>query len=112
MDPLVIPLVGVVAGTCMIIFLRYYANMERMAMIEKGIAPNDTKKLFPNINGTLKVGLLMVGVGLGVLFGAILGHYHDVPDGVVIAIILISGGASLLVSYYIESKNSRKDESK
>lgn len=105
---LVIPLVAMVSGVCMIIFLRYYDNIERMAMIEKGMAPTSRKRGI-SINSTLRIGCLLVGVGIGLLVGAMATHSTDLPDGLPIALMMIFGGAGLLTAYVIEHKMQEKD---
>lgn len=112
MNPLIIPLIAIIGGSIMIIFLRYFQNVERMSMIEKGLNPFDNQsvrrsRISPD--NTLRFGLLLVGAGLGLLIGALIEPYlHNDSDGIPVALIMIFGGAGLLLSYSIQMKNDKK----
>ncbi|MCB9170027.1 MAG: hypothetical protein H6594_06730 [Flavobacteriales bacterium] len=76
---------------------------QRMAMIEKGIAPADMmEKSDPH--RTLKWGMVCVGVGIGLFIGYLLDTYmmadQDSPLPYFIAVTLCAGGA-LIWSYSI-----------
>ncbi len=108
-----IPIVAIVGGLTMIIFLRYFENVERMAMISKGMNPLENQKrrrISPD--NTLRTGLLLFGAGIGLLIGSILAHFaHFHGDGIQISLIMIFGGAGLLLSYLIQMRNEKKDQS-
>ncbi len=114
MNPLIIPLIAIIGGSIMIIFLRYFQNVERMSMIEKGMNPLDNQLLRRNRispDNTLRFGLLLVGAGLGLLIGAIIQPYlHSDSDSIQLALIMIFGGAGLLLSYTIQLKNDKKSQ--
>ncbi len=82
-------------------------HKQRMAMIEKGVSPNDliAKK---DPNRSLKFGLLGLGVGLGLLLGYMLGTYVMVENGdnplPYLIMVSICGGAALLTHYWIVRK--------
>ena len=107
-----IPIVAIVGGLTMIIFLRYFENVERMAMISKGLNPLENQKrrrISPD--NTLRNGLLLFGAGIGLLIGSILAHFaHFHGDGIQISLIMIFGGAGLLLSYLIQMRNEKKDQ--
>lgn len=112
MNPLIIPLIAIIGGSIMIIFLRYFQNVERMSMIEKGMNPLENQLLRRNRispDNTLRFGLLLVGAGVGLLIGAILEPYFH-NDGIQVALIMIFGGAGLLLSYAIQVKNDKKNQ--
>lgn len=54
-----IPIVAIIGGIIMIIFLRKYENDERMNMIEKGMNPGDVKRS-RNTSGPLRFALLLM----------------------------------------------------
>ncbi len=58
-------------------------------------------------NNTLKVGLLMIGISVGILLGNILtaGNYMD-EEPAYFSMMLIFGGTSLLVYYFLIKKNA------
>ncbi|WP_428655394.1 DUF6249 domain-containing protein [Runella sp.] len=112
MNPLIIPLISVIAGSIMIIFLRYFQYVERMGMIEKGLNPFDSQSLKRgriSPDNTLRFGLLLIGAGLGLLIGIIIEPLlNNDSDGIPLALIMIFGGAGLLLSYLIQMKNDKK----
>ena len=82
-------------------------NRERMALIEKGADPS----IFRNPNrgkGTLKFGLLFVGVAIGILMGAILTAAMPAmrEETANFSMIFLFGGIALIVSHFLESKAS------
>jgi uncharacterized protein DUF6249 len=110
---------------CAVIFgIRYMRNRENMSMIEKGLDPNiKPERPRPAPFRSLKMGLLLVGAGLG-LFAAYLldntllykaGHYISKWDNdefranganvaIYFALIAIGGGLGLITSYRIEKR--------
>ena len=54
----------------MIVYIRKYANMERMALIEKGEQPFQIKQ--SNTSIPLRFSLLLIGLGLGLLLAYII----------------------------------------
>ena len=94
-----------IAIVTMIIYLRRFSNMERMKAIESGadlsqlqIKGNSGK--FP----TLRFALLLIGVGLGFLFGNILDQSFRMEEVGYFSMLFICGGAGLGLAYLIESK--------
>ncbi len=110
-----------------LIFLRKYLNDERMAMIEKGMEPITRKK--GNSFGTLRLALLAMGVGLGIIVALIIMQiipHEAVSDAIKIVqdneseveihggngiagavysgSILIFGGGGLLLAYMLNKK--------
>lgn len=87
--------------------IRYLENKENMAMIERGMDPNQYKKrrrLDPS--KTLKDSLLFVGAGLGLLLAIVLSKAMSVDGpGLYFALIAIFGGLGLLGAYLYERKN-------
>ncbi len=92
---------------------RYLNNRETMAMIEKGMDPriNRAKPRSAPFR-SLKVGLLMVGAGLGLLAAYFLDNYafprnnwHDENSPLYFALIAVGGGIGLILSYRIEKKD-------
>jgi hypothetical protein len=107
-----IPIVTVIGGICMVIFLRYYENIERMAMIEKGMNPNtDRPRRRANPSTTLRFALLAIGAGLGILFGNMLEKTMQMEEEVAFfSMILIFGGLGLLASYVLELRLAKQEE--
>ena len=110
---------------CAVIFgMRYMRNRENMSMIEKGLDPNiKPERPRPAPFRSLKLGLLLVGAGLGLLGAYLLdntllyrvGHYvskwnndefrtNGANVALYFALIAICGGAGLFASFRIEKK--------
>ena len=104
----------------MIFGIVYMRNKENMALIDKGFNPrNSDYKMTPKPFISLKFGLLLVGVGLGLLLAFLAdqhivdhkaidyeGHpyYRDYPQ-VYLSLIGLFGGLGLVMSYVIERKH-------
>jgi tetrahydromethanopterin S-methyltransferase subunit E len=108
-----VAIVMFVGAFALVFGIRYLSNKEKMAMIERGIDPG-LQKSTPKPFLSLKFGLLLVGLGLGLLialftvrgvFGPELTHAEE---GQAVAVyfgsILICGGLGLVASYLIEKK--------
>ena len=134
LDFISIPLVvGIVTLGIYKLFELFARKKERMALIEKlgdKLNPEilDTKISFPlrltgdKTFGTLKVGSLLLGVGLGLLIGFFISYFYydnaNINDyyiremvGVIYgASVLLFGGLGLVVSFIIELKLSKKKD--
>ena len=77
---------------------------ERMAMIEKGMDPRtvtgDTYRI-----RALRLGLSLLGLGLGLLAGNVLEHYYPTYDMAAPGSMLLFGGLGLLTYYLIVPKH-------
>ena len=97
----------------MIFGIRHLSNKEKMAMIERGIDPG-LQKSTPKPFLSLKFGLLLVGLGIGLLVamfsvrGVFGPEMTDGEEGQAVAIyfgcIGIFGGLGLITSYFVEKK--------
>jgi preprotein translocase subunit YajC len=89
-------------------------NRERMAMIERGADASlfESKKK-AGTGGILKVGLLLLGIGFGILmayFITSLGIMDE--DSAYGSMIFIFGGLALIGSYLWQRKQEKQEESK
>jgi divalent metal cation (Fe/Co/Zn/Cd) transporter len=86
-----------------------------MSILEKGMNQTDVQAVFGKMYGSrqalssLKFGILLVMVGLGVLVGGIIDHLYNVNDGFMPGIILLFGGVGLLIFYFIARKSTPKE---
>jgi hypothetical protein len=107
-----VPIVAIIGFFSSIMFIAYlYFNHKhkvRMALIESG----RDASIFRQENDrsqALKYGLVAVGLGLGLMVGSALetlGFEEPLPQ---FSMMLILGGAALLLYYFIEGR--QKDES-
>lgn len=102
---ILVPIAGFAAVFGIVFVVISARNRERMAMIEKGVNPKDFLASRPNIYGTIKWALLLVGVGLGLFFGSILDTYTQVPEpSGYFAGALFFGGIGLAIAFLITRK--------
>jgi hypothetical protein len=95
--------------------LRYLKNKENMAMIQVGMDPGLNKPQ-PYPYQTLKWGLFLMGLGVGLLLAYILDHTlfdysgngRGGPDNepIYFSLLAIFGGLGLFISYLIEKKET------
>jgi hypothetical protein len=80
---------------------------ERMSMLEKGVDPS----LFASRSkgaGTLKGGMVCVGIALGLLMGNVLYNKNILDETVAyFSMIFLFGGISLIVNFLIEQRLKR-----
>lgn len=109
---LLIPITAIVSIAVIIIYLRRYANQERLAMIDRGI---DIYKDMPKKRQsyeTLKGGLFFIGIGLGFLFGHILEANTEMRELAYFVMLFIFGGIGLTVSHLVVQRQLKKEENK
>src|ERR1700759_377035 len=105
-----VPIVLFVSMFAMIFGIAYIRSRENMAMIEKGLNPRNTKAT-PKPFLSLKYGLLMLGVGIGLLSAYFIdinmNHTAVTPGGqiyqkenpaIYFSLIAIGGGLGLVIS--------------
>ncbi len=102
MEGILVP-ISLFASIVLILYVYYTTrNKERMALIDKGAEASlfkTSSKPFP----TLKIGMFLVGIGLGVLTGDIVANVTTLHREVAMfSMILLFGGVSLILYYIIE----------
>lgn len=103
-----IPIVAIIGGIIMIIFLRKYENEERMNMIEKGMNPGEIKKT-RNTSGPLRFACLLMGVGVGLLMGYVLESNTRMAEAAYFSMIFLFGGIGLGIAYIIEERKLKQE---
>jgi len=87
-------------------------HKERMALIEHGVDASifekkkKKKKEKPNGFGALKFGMLAVGLGVGLVMGAILDIFLNCEPLPHFAMMLICGGGALIGYYQFAAKHA------
>ena len=108
-----IPIIGLVGAFIMIVYLRRYENMERMAMIEKGVDPAlFAKKQRSGTSGTLRASLLFIGAGLRFLIAYFLDRAFYMEEVAYFSMLFIFGGLGLGAAYLIEEKKHREEQNR
>jgi len=134
-------IVGTVTYGIYRLFELFVRRRERLAVIEKiseGIDSNvlkgssnlfNNKSVIYNYSGSwaIRIGLLLVGVGLGVTIAAIIdllsvappsadeSAFHEFRNTISIlypACAAIFGGIGLVIAYFVERKENRKEQNK
>lgn len=105
---ILVPIASLATILAIIYLIVTAKNRERMAMIEKGVNPQDfmaKPKTRSNAFGIITWGLLLVGVGLGLFFGSLLEAYTDIQEEpAYFACALLFGGLGLVLAYFITKK--------
>lgn len=109
-DEVFIPIVFFIAAAAVIIMFIASRHRERLTMIEKGMSSEDIKSMFArgqyrtNSLSVLKWGILFVFVGMATMLGNYLDSLYGIRDGVIIGMVMLSGGIGLVIYYAIAAK--------
>ena len=63
-----LPIIISLGAFVMVVYIRKFENLERMAIIDKGLSPDLFRKQ-RNTSGALRAALLLMGGGVGLLMG-------------------------------------------
>ena len=107
-----IPIIATVGAFIMIVYIRKFENMERMAIIEKGLDPNLFRKDKSAPAPVLRWALLLIGSGLGLFVGYFFDEIFRMEGTGYFGGIMIFGGLGLLLAYLIEEKKARNNFNK
>ena len=93
----------------MIFGIVYLYKKENLAMIERGMDPR-LNKTIPNPNYMLRLGLIVIGAGLGLFIATLIDGLVRMEniEGIYTSLIAILGGAGAILSYMIEKKEETK----
>src|SRR6478672_9885951 len=108
-----VPITLFAGGFAMIFGIVYLKTKENLAMVEKGMNPKQQYNR-PAPFKSLKLGLLLLGAGLGLLIAYLIDvntnlnngnfRHHDDNPAIYFALIAMGGGLGLITSYAIERK--------
>jgi hypothetical protein len=94
--------------------VRYLQNQENMLMIQSGMDPGIRRPKGPTFIA-LKIGLLLIGAGLGLFTAFLLDNTimnydeHNNNPSLYFSLIAVFGGLGLFISHLIEMKESKKN---
>lgn len=95
----------------------YTKHRERMRLIEKGLTPEEVKAYFADTNtkpknpySSLKWGILLTFLGIGIFVANLLEGMYDVEEGVMMGIIVLCAGLGFLVYYGIVSSKIKDQQ--
>ena len=102
-----LPIIISLGAFVMIVYIRKFENMERMAIIEKGLDPNFFKKDKSSPSPVLRWALLLMGAGAGLVVGYFLDEAFRMDDVGYFSMLMIFGGLGLVAAYVIEERRGR-----
>jgi len=83
---------------------------EHLMLIQAGLDPATFEKNAKPTLSTVKLGMLLVAVGLGILLANIIVKFNWMDrDAAYFSLVFIFGGASLLVSFLLERKQLKEN---
>lgn len=83
---------------------------ERLMLIQAGLDPDTFEKNAKKSLTTVKLGMLMVAVGLGILLANIIINQKLMDsDSAYFSLVFLFGGISLLLSYFLERKQIKEN---
>ncbi len=88
-------------------------NKERLSLIEKGADASlfSTNRKFNWKNFMLSSGMLLVGIGVGIMFGALLSKSIPLEEGVAYPMSIFTfAGFSLIIYYFVARKMDKMDK--
>ncbi len=101
-------ILGVIFGSVVMLVYLNIRKKERMSLIEKG-ADASIFAQKPESSPSLKWGIFLTGLAIGLLFGNLLEAYTTMRHEVAyFSMIFLFGGLGLIIYYFIEKK--RKPE--
>lgn len=104
-----LPIIITLGAFVVIVYVRKFENLERMAIIDKGLSPDLFKKSH-STSGALRAALLLLGGGLGLLMGYWLDKAFDMEEVAYFSMILIFGGIGLGLAYIIEERKNAQSK--
>jgi len=117
-----VPLFGIIFSFgipgVIIFWWLYTRHRERMRLIEKGLAPEEVKSYFSNSTSvnkprnafsSLKWGILISFLGLGIFIANMLEDKFNMSDGMTTGLVFIFAGVGFVL-YYVLVKNKLTDK--
>ncbi len=121
-EEIIIPVLGILCAIALpliLVILSVYwtvtsKHKEKMAMIERGIAPDENASdRQPNRYGSLRNGLLMIGLAIGTIAGIFLARTMKEEYEmflIIVAMIVVCGGIAFTSYFFISKKLMEQEE--
>lgn len=121
-EGIIIPVLGILCAIALpliLVILSVYwtvtsKHKEKMAMIERGIAPDENApESKPNRYGSLRNGLLMIGLAIGTIAGIFLARTMREEYEmflIIVAMIVVCGGIAFTSYFFISKKLMEQEE--
>lgn len=121
-EGIIIPVLGILCAIALpiiLVILSVYwtvtsKHKEKMAMIERGIDPNENDpERKPNRYGSLRNGLLMIGLAIGTIAGIFLARTMREEYEmflIIVAMIVVCGGIAFTSYFFISKKLMEQEE--
>lgn len=121
-EEIIIPVLGILCAIALpliLVILSVYwtvtsKHKEKMAMIERGIAPDENASdRQPNRYGSLRNGLLMIGLAIGTIAGIFLARTMREEYEmflIIVAMIVVCGGIAFTSYFFISKKLMEQEE--
>lgn len=99
----------------LIFWYLYIKHKERTKLMDMGLSPQEARDYFIKIDkrpknplSSLKWGILLTMIGIGLFFGVLLDEagYKDSLSGVM---VLLFGGVGFIIYYFVASSKLKKD---
>lgn len=94
----------------------YIKHKERTKLMDMGLTPQEAREYFRDMEkkpknplGSLKWGILLSMVGIGLFIGIVLDEagFHDSLTGV---LVLLFGGLGFIIYYFVANSKLKKDQ--
>jgi uncharacterized membrane protein YgdD (TMEM256/DUF423 family) len=109
---LMVPILTSIGAFTMIVFLRRYQYLERMAMLERGINPKDVQNMLEKQRDPyrhIRIACTMIGVGVGLFVGNIAFRHQG---GIILGMTVMLGGVGLFTGYLFQYGLQQRDKSR
>jgi hypothetical protein len=106
---IMLPIIIALGAFVMVVYIRKFDNLERMAIIDKGLSPDLFKRDRQSTSGALRAGLLLIGIGCGLIMGYWLDRVFYMEEVAYFSMLFIFGGLGLGLAYLIEEKKAKSN---
>lgn len=107
---ILVPLGGMALAFGIVYFVVTTKHKERMRLIESGADPELFYNKDQKRGSAIRFGALLIGVGLGIVLANILKNANILEGGMAMpAMVLICGGAGLLIGNYFVNKAEKEN---